>query len=139
MLKSLKKKMKDQAGLTLIELLVVIVILGIIAAVAVPMVMSNKDDAAKNTNAQNLTVLQDAVNRYYTINDEYPDNLGVLVTAPATDGGPFLDKEPKLKGVDSCTDGSSFSYTKTAIAAAGSATAKKAGEVYAPTACLPTP
>ncbi|MCM3603023.1 type II secretion system GspH family protein [Robertmurraya korlensis] len=96
MLKSLKKKMKDQAGLTLIELLVVIVILGIIAAVAIPMVMSNKDDAAKNTNAQNLSVLQDAVNRYYTLEDEYPAALTTLK-------GDYIDEVPTVKTFGSCT------------------------------------
>ncbi len=72
MLKSLKKKMKDQAGLTLIELLVVIVILGIIAAVAVPMVMSQRDAAEKNTDAQNLAIVQDAANRYHAVQGSWP-------------------------------------------------------------------
>lgn len=50
MLKTLKKRLKNQRGLTLVELLAVIVILGIIAAIAVPsiggIVSKAKDDAA---------------------------------------------------------------------------------------------
>lgn len=51
MLKNLKKRLKDQRGLTLVELLAVIVILGIIAAIAVPsignIIAKSKYDAAK--------------------------------------------------------------------------------------------
>lgn len=49
MFKALRKKLKDQRGLTLIELLAVIVILGIIAAIAVPnignIISDSEDDA----------------------------------------------------------------------------------------------
>lgn len=49
MLKNLRKRLKDQKGLTLIELLAVIVILGIIAAIAVPsiggLINKTKEDA----------------------------------------------------------------------------------------------
>lgn len=51
MFQKLKKKLKDQRGLTLIELLAVIVILGIIAAIAIPtinnIIVNSKEDAIR--------------------------------------------------------------------------------------------
>jgi type IV pilus assembly protein PilA len=51
MLKTLKKRLKNQRGLTLVELLAVIVILGIISAIAVPsignIIQKSKVDAVR--------------------------------------------------------------------------------------------
>jgi prepilin-type N-terminal cleavage/methylation domain-containing protein len=88
---------KNQKGLTLIELLVVIVILGIIAAIA--MVMSNRDDAVLSTNEQNASILQDAVNRYYTMHGTYPsvlENLTKLPSGGNYKGGPYIESVPSV-------------------------------------------
>ncbi|RDU35046.1 prepilin-type cleavage/methylation domain-containing protein [Neobacillus piezotolerans] len=53
MFKQLGKKLKDQRGLTLIELLAVIVILGIIAAIAVPSIGSLIDNTKKDAHIAN--------------------------------------------------------------------------------------
>lgn len=49
----LKNKLKEQKGLTLIELLAVIVILGIIAAIAVPSILGLIDNTKKDAHVAN--------------------------------------------------------------------------------------
>jgi prepilin-type N-terminal cleavage/methylation domain-containing protein len=62
-------------GFTLIELLVVITIIGILAAIALPNYMAAKDKAKEVEVKSNLHIIQVALERYVTDNNEYPHYL----------------------------------------------------------------
>jgi type IV pilus assembly protein PilA len=95
MIKMLKNKLKDQRGLTLIELLAVIVILGIIAAIAVPAIgnlISNTENKA--TVAEGIQIMNAA--KLYTA-ENTPD-------ASAT-AGIALDKDELAAYLDNIKTG----------------------------------
>jgi prepilin-type N-terminal cleavage/methylation domain-containing protein len=87
------KLLKNQQGLTLIELLVVIVILGIIAAIAIPMVVNNKNEALENAVKQTNAIIKDAAARYEAVEGSEPKEIGDL-------------KGKYLKDIPDCPDGS---------------------------------
>lgn len=90
-MKSVLNILKQKKGVTLIELLVVVVILGIIAAVAIPAVTGNQTAAYVNTNEQNLKLLQDAVARYNISNANATNDINVLLGGV---GGPYMSSIP---------------------------------------------
>lgn len=81
MKKFLQKKLKNEKGLTLVELLAVIVILGIIAAIAVPAIgniIQNTREKAVMADAINA---MEAANLYFV---EHPDETEVSLKATGT-------------------------------------------------------
>ena len=74
-----------QAGFTLIEIMVVVVILGILAALVVPQVMSRPDQAKVTVAQTDITAIGAALDMYKLDNGAYPSTqqgLEALVKKP---------------------------------------------------------
>ena len=96
-------KVLRQTGFTLIEVMVVVVILGILAAVVVPNIMSKPDEARVSKAKQDVRGLEEALNRYKLDNYDYPSTeqgLAALVHQPSGNPeakhwkGPYVKKVP---------------------------------------------
>jgi general secretion pathway protein G len=94
-----------QGGFTLLEVMVVVVILGILAALVVPKILSRPDEARVTAAKQDIASVMQALKLYRLDNQRYPtteQGLQALVTQPATapltpnwKAGGYVERLPK--------------------------------------------
>lgn len=95
--------MKWQKGFSLIEIMVVVVILGILASIVVPKIISRPDEARVVKAKQDVLAIQNALELYKLDNGFYPSTdqgLMALVEKPTTSPAPrdwkqYLKSLPK--------------------------------------------
>ncbi|HTX32109.1 MAG TPA: prepilin-type N-terminal cleavage/methylation domain-containing protein [Solirubrobacteraceae bacterium] len=109
MLNNLRRRAEDEKGFTLIELLVVILIIGILAAIAIPAFLNQRNKAYDAQAKSNIKTAQTAEETYST------DNNGTYATdsLSASDTGALATIEPALKNSPyvSATANGSTGYT----------------------------
>jgi type II secretion system protein G len=92
--------MRSRKGLTLIELLIVVIILGALAAIAIPRITTSATTAKSNACKTNVDTLNTAIEMYQIDNGSYPASLATITA----DANYFPDGAPV------CPFGTAYSY-----------------------------
>jgi general secretion pathway protein G len=71
---------RQTRGFTLIELLVVMAIIGTLLAIAVPRYFHSLQHARETVLREDLAILREAIDKYYSDLNQYPDTLQALAT-----------------------------------------------------------
>ncbi|WP_029069729.1 prepilin-type N-terminal cleavage/methylation domain-containing protein [Jonesia quinghaiensis] len=102
MIARLSKAMNEkEKGFTLIELLVVIIIIGILAAIAIPVFMNQRQKAVDSSVKSDLRTLATQIEDYWVDNQGYPATLGGDAAAGYTIDGDAV----------ATSEGNTFVYT----------------------------
>ncbi len=93
MLHKLRSRAQDEKGFTLIELLVVILIIGILAAIALPAFLNQRAKAQDSEAKSNARTAQTALETFYTDNQTYvgADKAALVAIEPALQNATGLE------------------------------------------------
>jgi len=95
--------MKARKGFTLVELMVVVLILGALAAIAIPRITAGAHTAKVNACKTNVDLINSQIELYYANNGAWPSQL--------TDVTVNTDYFPD--GAPACPFGTAYSYSTT--------------------------
>jgi prepilin-type N-terminal cleavage/methylation domain-containing protein len=70
--------MRSRKGFTLVELMIVVLILGALAAIAIPRILGGAATARANACATNIDLINSQIELYYANNGSYPTDLPTL-------------------------------------------------------------
>jgi type IV pilus assembly protein PilA len=145
MLHKLRQRAQDEKGFTLIELLVVILIIGILAAIALPAFLNQRGKAQDSEAKSAARTAQTAMETFYTDEQDYNANAAALrAIEPSLNSGIAAGSGLSVtSGADgdgsggytvevTSKTGNKFTITKAATSAAVSRTCTTGGKAGCP-------